>query len=448
MTESNPIEGYDALADIRQSLGLVVNYSKTSSQKKVQEPFYPYDVLKELYFKDPIISSAVDLKAETILANGWRFRGKNSRDIEKAYREFDRLNMYEVLLNFIKQCEAYGDGYLEPTFEGDKVSEVHTLETPITRIMYNKNGVIEGYVQVNSYVLAPAQDKQPDWEADEILHFSYSKFGSNVYSYAPHVSIAYNTVNTRMLGNHYILQIFKNLPPHMVHILKNSSAKQMVHYKQVVQGVKSNMNQPLVVRSPKGVDTGVDIKQFVVDFTKGGLLDVLHYFREEILTRMRVPPTLLGLNASEGRAEPQMYLFITHIRSLQMRFAKFLNMELLPKMGLNCELYFPPAILGDEEVILRIARSMIDSGMTGEGDNHPALVFLREKGFNIPEGTKIEDPKQKDIETMPSRTRKGMKQGKEQKDNKDKFVGDSEESKGKIEKGSIRSAYNEVLDKE
>src|SRR3990167_7630045 len=103
----------DPLAEIRSSLGLVVNYSK-GVESMGQTPPHDYEILKDIYFNDSIISTAVDLKAELLLSNGFRFRGKNVRDIEKAEKMFKDLNMYEVLLNFFKQAEVYGCAYLEP----------------------------------------------------------------------------------------------------------------------------------------------------------------------------------------------------------------------------------------------------------------------------------------------------------------------------------------------
>ena len=419
----------DPLAEIRSSLGIVVNYSQGNTSVG-QNPPHDYEILKDIYFNDSIISTATDLKAELILSNGYRFRGKNTRDIEKAYKTFDDLNMFEVLLNSLKQSEAYGTFYWEPRYQGTKVFEVWPLETPITRMNFDKNGVVTGFLQVSNSTTGTNPSDMPTWEADELLCYRENWFGSNVYSYAPNVSVA-SILSSRTLGNHYIAQIFRNLPPKMVHILKSANSKQLQQYKQTLQGVKSNINQDLVVRTPKETE-GVEIKQFVVDFTKGGLMEVLIYLREEILTRMRVPPSMLGLQEGGGRSEPQIFIFENHLRTKQKRIANFINKKLMPILGLsNVEFYFPPVFLGDEDVIMRIARNMIDSGMTGEGENHPALVFLKEKGFTIPNGTEIGDPKEKYIESMQSRTRKGRKQGKEEGSNKDS-TGDSPEGKEKF----------------
>jgi len=419
----------DPLAEIRSSLGLVVNYSK-GVESMGQTPPHDYEILKDIYFNDSIISTAVDLKAELLLSNGFRFRGKNVRDIEKAEKMFKDLNMYEVLLNFFKQAEVYGCAYLEPRYKNDKINEVWPLETPLTRMSFDEHGVLTGYLQVNNATSGSAVSTLPRWEPNELLYYKENWFGSNIYSYAPNVSIA-SVLSSRTLGNHYIAQIFRNLPPKMVHILKSANSKQLQQYKQTLQGVKSNTNQDLVVRTSKDTD-GVEIKQFVVDFTKGGLMEVLVYLREEILVRMRMPPAMLGLQEGGGRSEPQVFILENHLRTKQKRASNFINKELMPLLGLsNVEFYFPPVFLGNEEVIMRIARSIIDSGISGEGENHPALVFLKEKGFTMPVGTKIEDSKEKDIESMPSRTRKGRKQGKEEGSNRDSS-GDSPEGKEKF----------------
>lgn len=421
----------DSLAEIRSSLGLVVNYSK-GVESMGQTPPHDYEILKDIYFNDSIISTATDLKAELLLSNGYRFRGKNVRDIEKAEKIFKELNMYEVFLNFFKQAEAYGCVYLEPRYKegSDKVTEIFPLETPLTRMSFDEHGVITGYLQVNNATSGSAVSNLPRWEPNELLYYKENWFGSNVYSYAPNVSMA-AVLSSRTLGNHYIAQIFRNLPPKMVHILKSANSKQLQQYKQTLQGVKSNVNQDLVVRTSKDTD-GVDIKQFVVDFTKGGLMDVLVYLREEILVRMRMPPAMLGLQEGGGRSEPQVFILENHLRTKQKRASNFINKELMPILGLsNVEFYFPPVFLGNEEVIMRIARSIIDSGISGEGENHPAIVFLKEKGFTIPPGTKIENPKEKDIEGFESRTRKGRKKGKEEGSNRDSS-GDSPEGKEKF----------------
>ncbi len=429
---------FDPLAEVRASMGLVVNFSKGTSPKHGQEPPHQYEILRDIYFNDPIISSAVDLKAEVVLSNGWRFRGKNQREIERADKEFDRVNMYEVLLNFLKQAEVYGDAYLEPRFLGvnDKLNEVWPLDTVITRIKYDKNGVVKGYLQVQHTTLA-SDPAVVEWAEDEILHFKANWVGSEVYSLAPFASISHQLAS-RFNGNHYINQIFKNLPPKMVHILKGTSVTQRDQYQQTLLGLKSNMMQDMVVNNPNP-QGDIDIKQLIVDFTKGGIIDVLHYVREEILTRMRVPPALLGLEDSSGRSEPQLFIFETHMRTIQRRVAKFLNNKLLPLMGLgNVELYFPPVSMTGEDSSMSVARSMIDAGITGPGSQHPALIYLREKGFDIPETSKVEDPKEKDIDSMQSRKRKGRDQGKEEVDNRNQ-QGDSVESRDKIAKSQTRA---------
>jgi len=141
-----------------------------------------------------------------------------------------------------------------------------------------------------------------------------------------------------------------------------------------------------------------------------------------------------------------MFIFETHIKSIQKRVAKFINQKLMPLLGLaNVEFYFPPMNINNEEVVLRVARSMIDGGISGPGLEHPALVFLKENGFTIPSSTTIEDPKVKDINTMPSRLGAGRDtRGTEEKDKRDN-TGDSKESKDKLNKAEIRKTMTEAI---
>jgi len=431
---------FDPLAETRASLGLAMTFNLGATEPEGQAPPHEYDILKKIYFNDPIISTAVDLKAEMVLANGWSFRGENKRAIEKAYSEFERLNMYEILLNFLKQAELYGDAYLEPRYDemSTKVKEIWALETALTRIKFDKNGKVSGYLQVSRFA-NQAIENQPTWKPDELLHYTENSFGSNVYSYAPNVSIGHQFSN-RTFGNNYIMQLFKNLPPKFMHILSSASKEQAANYRQALQAGKSNVNQDIVVYT-SGEATKTEIKQIDSVFKTEGLMELLTFLREEVLTRLRVPPSLLGLSNKGGeRTDPQMFLFASHIKTKQRRLAWFINKMLMPLLGLDTtEIFFKPVMLEDAEKIMGVARSMIDAGIKNENGEEPALKYLKDNGFDLPEGTTLTDPKEKDIEGNPSRKRLGMAQGKEQKHNTDS-TGDSGESKKKIVAAQIRSA--------
>jgi hypothetical protein len=232
----------------------------------------------------------------------------------------------------------------------------------------------------------------------------------------------------------------------MIYYIYGANKEQLKQVKQSLYGLKSNVNQDLVLRVPQGVNKAA-AEQFIVDFTKGGLMEVLRYSREEILTRMRVPPTLFGMSTdSKSRPEPQLFIFETHIRTIQRRLAKFLNDKLMPLLNLTgVELFFPPVSITTKEKVLGVARAMIDAGLVNDADDkNPAIVFLKEQGFTIPIGTKIkEEDTEKDIDLMPSRKRLGMKEGKDQKSNKD-AQGDSPESRGKLEKAEIRAQQDAI----
>ncbi len=444
--ENQPVIEFDELAEIRTSLGLAQTFNYgANNEEEGQQPPQEYEILKQIYFKDPIISTAVDLKSELVLSNGWSFRGANKRSVEKAYKDFERLNMYEVLLNFLKQVELLGDGYLEPRYEelSTKIKEVWALETSITRIKFDKNGKIEGYLQLNRFA-NEAINTKPTWEPDELLHYCENSFGSNVYSFSPAVSVGVQFSN-RTYGNNYIMRLFQNLPPKLMHILSNASIDQAKNYRQSLQAAKSNVNQDVVVFTT-GESTQTKIQPIETNFSSNGLIELLQFLREEVLTRMRVPPALLGLAAKGGeRTEPQMFLLSSHIKTKQRRLAWFLNTKLMPLLGLEgVEIFFKPVLLEDAEKVMGVARSMIDAGIRNEGGEDPALKYLKDNGFDLPEGTEIIDPKEKDIEGMESRKRLGMKEGKEQKSNKDS-TGDSSESKEKISKAQIRSAETVVV---
>ncbi|MCK9370456.1 phage portal protein [Candidatus Dojkabacteria bacterium] len=452
MTESQDTEiasPFDPLAEIRTSLGLAMNFSLGMPETEGQNPPQEYEILKQIYLKDPIVSTAIDIKSEMVLTNGWNFRGKNKRDVEKAYSEFERLNMYEVLLNFLKQVELYGDGYLEPRYDEvngiatTKVKEVWTLETPLTRIKFDKNGKVEGYCQVNRFT-PNVTGKMPEWKSDELFHYAENWFGSSVYSYSPILSVGGQFTN-KVYGNNYIMQLFKNLPPKFMHILSNASKDQAANYRQALQAGKSNVNQDLVVFTT-GETTQTKIMPIEVNFTSNGIVELLTYLREEVLTRMRVPPTLLGLAAkSEGRSEPQMFLFSSHIKTKQRRLAWFINKNIMPLLGLdNIQIFFRPVMFEDAEKVMAIARSMIDAGIRNENGEDPALKYLKDNGFDLPEGTEITEPKEKDIEGNPSRKRLGMSEGKDQKSNKSS-TGDSSESRDKLAKAQTRSAETVVI---
>lgn len=385
---------YQELMGLRASRGLVKGYQYPDPSTNSHQSPEDYTILRDMFQNDSVLSTAIGLTVDLATYNGFDFDGTNKKKIEEARKTFnDDLDFDQVLDNVIYQILIYGDAFLELRKKGGTIKELHALETTEMEIKYDKHGRVEGYVQKPEGV----STELIPFGKDEILHFRLLSIGSQVYSWSPFVSIG-NSYRTKVFANNYLQSIFKNLPPKMMYTIKGS-ARDRDNFEQILIRCKQNPNLDIVAAGE--VQATVNAVNF-----DDGLGKILDYLRQEVLMITRVPPHWIGVleGANRGIGENVVIPYETRIKKIQQKVASQVNRELMPKLGFNTiKFKFNPISLADEKVILECSRQLSDMGF----DSETIIKYLRDKGFKLREGAKIEEPSIQDEKGFPSRKREG-----------------------------------------
>jgi len=383
---------YDTIMELRASRGYVKDYALlgrmgTTEQKPKD---VHYDILLEMFRNDPVMTTAFDITVESVTNNGYKFVGDNDRLIKSAQDMFDtKFDFDRVIDNIIYSMLIYGDAFLEIRREDNgKATELHPMETTEMDIEYDEHGEIIAYWQKPT---GTSKDKGVVFTPDNMIHFRLKWIGSRVYSYNPNESVNESYI-TKVYAYRYLRCIFEHLPPKMIHFLKNVSEEQEREFDDNLRRAKTNPRSDLVVRTPTP-DSDYKFERFEVEFGNG-LPQILDHLRQEVLMVTRVPYFWIGRaeggNRSEGEA--LIYPFEIRIRKLQNIIASDINKKLLPKLNLqNLEFKFNPISFSSEKSVMEIANIMKGLGLEadGEGQEHPVVYYLKQKGIQIPSYTKI-----------------------------------------------------------
>lgn len=443
---------YDSLLEMRASRGIVQDYSKPINNSGVVEPMSNYRIMLDMFRSDPIIFTAIDLTADMVTYNGYDFVGENERLIKDAKKRFENVLDFDIVLkNLLTQLLIFGDAYLELVYnqievidqmEGKSttikngVKQIHALDTLGIAIKYDEHGEIEGYVQRpygNSVTFS--NKNLPTWNAEEVVYFRMYPIGSRVYSYSQ-LEPAARAFNTRLYSNFFLAELFKNVHPKMVWMIKNANKEQREAFMQNLIRAKTNPAMDVV-----GIGEGkAEMLQY--NFTSG-LLDIIKDLRKEVVMTFRVPPHWIGDvdGANRGIGENVVTPFESKIQKIQQIVASYINKELMPKLGYsNLEFRFNPISLMSEKSILQNAQLFTTLGIeVPEGKEHPAITYLKEKGMKIPFGAEILNPStQVQTDSAPSRQRENNQTDKMSSNINRNGV--SEAGGAKLEKRQVASA--------
>ena len=410
---------YDLL-DTRASLGYVTDYSYkygSDTATGLKPPDVHYDILLDMFRNDPVLSTAISITVDATTNNSFKFIGDNKRLVDETTKLFfNKFDFDRILDNIIYSLLIYGDAFLEVREENGQVTELHPLETREMDIIYSKHGEIESYIQVPPGM----PNKKIVFIPENVIHFRRTWIGSRIYSYSPLEPVA-RSYSTNVYAHNYLRQIFENLPPKLIYILNESNDENRQELRANLRRVKTNPREDLIIKSQN--KDGFDFKEFQVKFDEG-LSKVIDGLTKEVLMVTRVPPIWIGLIQGDNRStgEALIYPFELNVRRIQRNVSSDINKFLLPRLNLkNVEFKFNPIAFSSETSVLDIASKMKAIGLEpGEEEGeHPIVHYLKEKGIQIPEGTKIpsaeemmerqkemnpQDPKIQD-DTAPSRQR-------------------------------------------
>jgi len=363
-----------ALLEVRESRGLVSRESAPSGEDGVP-PDADLKLFKEMIENDIVLSTTIDATVDVITTCGYDFFSRKDGRVKKSkakelYNIFKYDMDFDDALDNLSRCLiSLGVGYMEHKPAKKRgVREINILEATEIRIDYNEHGVIKGFYQVNS-------KGSVSFKKDEVIYFRLKPFGSRVYPLFPLEPVA-REYAANIYANNYLTSIFKNIPPHIMYILKNANSTQRKKFIQNLQIVKQNPNADLVAMGEADVKTNIPAFD-------NGLMTVLKWLRQQIFAITRVPPFWLGIledSQNRGNAEAQIFAFETRIKKIQQIIENKINKELLPRMGAKDMVFkFNPFSFKDERSLLENAEKLRAIGVKKD----KIAEFLTARGLTV-----------------------------------------------------------------
>jgi len=404
--------------DFRASSGIVKDYYKEMGN--TNPDFAPNPTKEELddylsiYRKDSIISGAIDTVAEETVKNRGYFIGSKSAK-EKAEKLFSKLDFYSVAEVDVKTKHIYGDSFVEmkPSDDGKPVGEIHNLETTEMFIGYDNHGDVVFFEQRpfdittdNKIKYDEASYKRWSGEEKEQIFFScLKKIGSKVRSYSPLEPILKSLI-ARQYGHYLLESTFKNYKPQITYISKTPMSREQTD--ALVAGIRACDKDP----SKKLLVMGeMDIKETGQYNYNKDIVDILNYFRQEILTATKVPGIYVGITdgSNRGVGEFEATAFQTHLLRLQRDVEKLGN-KILERSNISAVFKMRPPSIKSQTDIIDQAKKMRDMGY---GDD-VITPFLYENGISVPMDATFEKEDVTSMDDYESRqgSGKGVTEGK------------------------------------
>jgi len=337
------------------------------------------DTLLRAYRSDSTIRGAITAISDETLKNGYHVIAKDKKLKNKIELDLKRKFRFTRILNkLMNNLLIYGNVFVELVWKGNKVEELHILETTEMNILADEHGEVEGYTQ-----RAGAQGEEIPFTTDEVVHITVEHIKSNLWG----------EVDLQTLFS--ILNLKKEIEKFMTNLFKYNKFRDswMVEEADEIQ-VKDFMNNLRLSYDHPEKEMVIDGKISKVlgrpidDLDK--LIEILNYCRQEILTLLRVPPIIAGIPDNSNRSNSEVQArkaFDTRIKILQQAMEEEFSFELFPLMGWgNAEFKFNPIDKRAEKDDIEIAKILRDMGL----DDDSLLEYIKSTGIQLPENAKFE----------------------------------------------------------
>ena len=364
---------------LEASRGFVKNYY--SSMTPVGDLEKPnFDTAISVFRNEPVVNAALKSIADEIVKNGFAIKSDNKKlkktiekELIKKYR-FSRL-LRQLVYNLV----IYGNAFLEIVYKGDTPEELHVLETTEMEIVIDEHGEVQAYIQKH-------QEKSVTFNVDECIHISVDNINTSPWGEVD-VKGLYKTVAAKQFLEKFIRELFQFNKFRDSWKLGNASEDQIKHFVSNIQYGREFTDKEFIIE-------GDDIERIP---GKGfdnlnNLVDLLDYYRQQILTHLRVPPIIAGIpdNANRSNSEVQARRsFFTRIKALQNVIEEELTSELFPKMKWDTASFeFPPLDKTVEKDDIEIITALKEIGI----DDESLLQYIKDVGIQLRPEAKIEKP--------------------------------------------------------
>lgn len=333
----------------RQSAGYVKDIYEPAIS--VRQPLSDYQTFLEVVHRVPSLDAAYTIMRNFLIYRGYDFIQGTRKKRDDLRSEFEDLNFDQVAANLVHGLMYYGDAFLElRKQDSSKVNELWPLETTEMRIIYNKHGKVEGYVQrpfniqglSEEEILAKEKEKNPVtgdtygvfFKPEDVIHFRMKWIGSQVYSYNPNASIS-TAASTKLYADNYLMNIFMNMPPRYVAILAGASQKDLDQAKIEFRSAKTNYKKTIAFTRSSDPNAKLTMQKVDAPYDDA-LLKVFDWVDNEIAKVTMVPRNWILMSDTENRGVGESLLlpFFAQLGYVhRVVLEPPINSKLLPLLG-------------------------------------------------------------------------------------------------------------------
>ena len=359
---------------IKSLLGKITELSQGTLKNSHASPTKPYDLLSWVR-QDVILRAALEIKHSTMTKIGYHFISGLS-STEKNILKQVRFDKY--LSQIYWQMAIYRNAFTElNTTSSGKVVGLSVIKTDEMEIVNKPNGEVVGYLQFPTN--PDSKQKLISFPKDKIVHFSTNLITTSLWGDSELITVL-PILQKKKLIEDFINWLFESNQFRTV--IKIPSGVNENDISVYVDMLKEGMINPTNFLTLQGDTAEVGMLRKIEGF--GELLNILDYYRSQILSILQLPPLQVGILESSNRSSSEYqvrYAFYTHIIGQFKALEDELNYELLPKLGIKKQIKFDLADDKTKTDLLDMAQKLANMGANPEKLNK----WLIDQGLDIPE---------------------------------------------------------------
>lgn len=374
---------------IKSILSKVTELSQGVKQNSHASPSQPYDLLSWLR-EDIILRAALEIKHSTMRKIGYHFKGGLTNSEKKRLNE---LRFDKWLGQIFWQIMIYRNSFTElNSLSNGKVVGLNVIKTDEVEIINKPNGEVLGYIQLPTN--PQVKQKLIEFPKDKILHFSSNLITTSLWGDSE-ISTLLPVLQKKKLVEDFINWLFESNQFRSVIKIPTSVTDDDVE--NYIDMLKEGMINPTNFLVLQGDQAEVSMLRKIEGF--GDLLNILDYYRSQILSLLQLPPLQVGILESSNRSSSEYqvrYAFYTHILGILHEIEEEINIELLPRIGIKKEFRFNLVDDKTKNDLLDMAQKLANMGANPKKLND----WLIDEGLNIPSDLLEEINKDNDNNSM------------------------------------------------
>ncbi len=298
--------------------GLTPDYLSFRNTYFGQRQPVSYALLWKAYLEDPVVFACINTLADAIVGDGYKLVGGRRQHRKKLAKFLQKNEWNTVLRDTVTSLLIYGDSYMEAVRnqESGFIESMYTTDARTISVDYNEHGDPIKYIQ-------RVLHRRVDFYTEEMIHFRLNVIGDRQYGHSSLQSIL-STLQAKIYAETYNSDYFRRGGiPRMFYNVKNLSEEQVKRFVQKLQQLQYQQDVVLTgeVEAKSLAPTNQDIQ----------FKELLHYYRENIIAALGVPPIFLGITEGGNRSNAQVMLeaFDRRVRALRSTIADKINNQLL-----------------------------------------------------------------------------------------------------------------------